>query len=114
MALREIEGLLREAVVELRRSAKAQEDLIRLATEERDYGDSLKPPPMCAHCGTINPKIVVLNHDQPGHMREFVLIAKCQHCQGAFYAVPAVLVPFVSVQEAEAYLSERDGDNVHQ
>lgn len=103
-----IEELLELAVVELRRGASAQEDLIKLATEERDYGDSLTVPPVCPACNMINPKIVVMNHQQPADLSEFVLVANCQHCHHVFYAVPASgFMPFVDADAAAHYLSER-------
>lgn len=104
-----IEELLERAVVALDRSAVANEELIRLATEERDYGDSLTAPPVCPVCHKFNPKIIVLNHDRVGDMAEFVLVANCQECNQIFYAVPQGWVPFIHADEVSNYLSEKGG-----
>lgn len=81
---RELLGRIADA---LERGAKAQEDLITLATEERDTGESLVAPPLCPHCGMFNPS-VAQEGGGSGHMTEYVLVAKCDHCKAVIYAVP--------------------------
>lgn len=86
------------------RSAKAQEDLIVLAKEERDTGDSIFGPPLCPHCGTFNPG--VRNEGGDGPMAEFALIANCQNCSKTFFAVPQGWLCYATRDEA---LTEIEG-----
>jgi hypothetical protein len=77
----ETEGKLVSAV---ERIAVANEELIRLATEERDTGDSARVPPFCPHCGVFDPEI--RNQGGAGKMGEFVLVAGCTNCGKTFFA----------------------------
>jgi hypothetical protein len=74
----------------MERSAVAQEDLIRLATEEREELATAEESmplglPICPHCGTLNPEI--RNEGGSGSFAEFILLAHCGHCQNLFLAV---------------------------
>lgn len=69
----------------LERSAVAQEDLIRLATAERETGESILGPPICPHCGRLNPRI--RNEGGDGQFGEFLLVAACQECGETFIAI---------------------------
>jgi hypothetical protein len=80
------------------RSAKAQEELIRLATEERDYGDNLVGPPLCPHCGMFDPKI--RNEGGAGQMSEFILVAVCGSCENIIHAVPQGWLAYPDRQQA--------------
>lgn len=80
----------------LERSAKAQEDLIVLATEERD--SNIFGPPLCPHCGTLNPD--VHNGGGEGPMAEFALIATCGSCAKTLFAVPQGWLCFTTRDEA--------------
>jgi hypothetical protein len=71
----------------LERTAKAQEDLIRLATEEREVGETMIEPPFCPHCGRLNPAI--RSEGGRGDFNEYILIAHCENCNNTFLAVPA-------------------------
>lgn len=77
---------LKRIIGALERSAKAQEDLIRLATEERDLQELVWTTPVCPFCGTTNPTIT--NRGGEGPMAEFVLVADCGNCQSQFFAIP--------------------------
>jgi len=87
------------------RSAKANEELIRLATEERDTGESIFGPPFCPHCGTFNPS--VSNEGGTGAMAEFVLIATCGNCKKVFFAFPQGWLAFQTKDEARAEMEGR-------
>lgn len=68
------------------RTAKANEELITLAKDERDLGESELGPPFCPHCGKFDPEI--RNEGGAGLMSEFVLVAYCESCTKTFIAVP--------------------------
>lgn len=72
------------------RSAKAQEDLIALAKEERDYSDEIENqpgPPFCPHCSQINP-VVITQAEGEGLLGDFVLVMQCKQCGGNIYGIP--------------------------
>jgi hypothetical protein len=92
-------------VVALERTAKANERLIELATEERDTGDSIFGPPFCPHCGAFNPSVA--NEGGTGAMAEFVLIATCGNCSKVFYAFPQGWLAFQTKDEARQEMEGR-------
>jgi uncharacterized FAD-dependent dehydrogenase len=86
----------------LERIAKANEDLIVLATEERDEQDSAPaPPPYCPHCRKPNP--VIRNEGGTGDFADFVLVAKCE-CGEMFYAKPEDWNVYLNKEDAAAAL----------
>lgn len=95
---------LSRVVGALERSAKAQEDLIRLATEERDFQELVWQTPSCPFCGTMNPTIS--NRGGEGLFAEFVLVAECGNCENQFFAVPMQWDYFKTRNEA---LNEIEG-----
>jgi hypothetical protein len=91
---------LEERTVEaLERSAFAQEELIRLATEERDAGESMLGPPLCPHCGRLDPSI--RSEGGSGQFAEFVLIAQCENCNKPFLAISQGWLTYRNRQEYE-------------
>ena len=94
----------------LDRIAKANEELIRLAVEERDdqevLGEAVAELPVCPHCGTLNPKI--RNEGGAGPMAEFALLAQCDSCSHTFIAEPQGWHTFKSKDEYEG--REVDGN----
>jgi hypothetical protein len=91
------------------RTAKANEDLIRLATEERE--SSVEPsPPFCPHCGFFNPPIHSAGGQGNGPLVEFVLPAQCDNCNQSFFAVPEGWVCLGSRDEVLNYIESKGGD----
>lgn len=80
----------------LERIAVANEQLIVLATEERDAGDNLRTPPYCPHCGRLDPQI--RNEGGIGQFGEFILVAFCVECNERFLAVPDGWAIYKSVE----------------
>jgi hypothetical protein len=79
--------LLLRLVTATERSAVAQEELIRLATEEREareMPDNLPGLPVCPHCGMLNPTI--RNEGGVGPFGDFALLALCDNCNRTFIA----------------------------
>ena len=87
------------------RIAHANEELIRLATEERDTGESIFGPPFCPHCGTFNPS--VSNEGGRGAMAEFTLIGRCGNCENTFYAFPQGWLCYATRDEAMQEMERR-------
>jgi hypothetical protein len=103
--------LLSRLVAATERSAFAQEELIRLATEERNERDQAEEMPIglpiCPHCGTINPNI--RNEGGSGPMAEFALLAACDSCSHMFIAAP---IGWEVFKDKEAYEGrEVDGNS---
>jgi hypothetical protein len=94
--------LLLRLVVATEKSAFAQEELIRLATEERDGQEQpVEMPglPICPHCGTLNPTI--RNEGGRGPFGDFALLAICDTCQHTFIAEPQGWSVYKDKQEYE-------------
>jgi hypothetical protein len=68
----------------LERIAKANEELIRLAVEEREEVPA--EPLACPNCQKRNPRVRGTGGEGP--LSEFVLIATCQECGHRLVAVP--------------------------
>lgn len=105
--VRSMMALLARGVEALDRSAKAQEDLITLAREERD-GESFVGPPSCPHCGMVNPKISSGGEEGQGEMGTYVLVARCQSCHKMFYAVSQGWMCFTDAHETRAQIEGRN------
>lgn len=108
-----MEGRVEELLVRLadatERNAKASEDIVRLATEERDVGDSILAPPVCPHCGTFDPE--VRSEGGHGHMSEFVLVGQCLGCGKILYGIPQGWLCYQTKEQAAKQLSEKGGQN---
>lgn len=84
---RDVQLVLEHTLVPvLERIAVANEELIRLATEERDIEDTTAPP-HCPHCHQFDP-VVGSQGGGEGHMSDFVLVAKCGSCGEVLYGLP--------------------------
>lgn len=94
----EIESFL--AIME--RSARAQERLIELATEERKI-EFQPTPPFCPHCQALNPR-VGSEGGGVGTMTDFVLVARCGECGNALYGVPESWQVYGTPEAARAAL----------
>lgn len=100
--------LFERLVVASERSAKANEDLIRLATDERDIRENMPLIPNCPHCGYPDP--VVRGAGGTGPMSEFKMAGICQSCRGMVIAVPVEgMVLFTSEEAVEEYLEGKGG-----
>jgi hypothetical protein len=80
----------------LERVAVAQEELNSLARGETETAMFL--PGVCPHCNTTNPRIVN-DRGGDGLMSEFVLVAKCQHCDKTLYALAQGWVSLGTAEE---------------
>jgi hypothetical protein len=64
-------------------------------------------PPVCGHCGAINPSVRVHEGDAEGKLAEFVIMAHCLQCSRAFYAIPLQWASVTTMDEAKALIEER-------
>lgn len=93
-------------VVASERTAQAQEDLITLATEEREVEGAQFGPPVCPHCLTFNPEVRSEGGDGP--MSEFALVSKCGNCDETIYAVPQGWLCFKTPEDARNEIEGRN------
>lgn len=91
------------------RNAIASEAIVRLATEERDVGESMLAPPVCPHCGTFDPEL--RSEGGHGHMSEFVLVGQCLNCNRIVYAIPQGWLCYQTKEQAVTQLSEKGGQH---
>jgi hypothetical protein len=64
-------------------------------------------PPVCPHCGTINPSVTVHESDGTGPFATFLIEPECGNCGEGFFAIPIVWTTFQTYQDAEAELERR-------
>lgn len=110
-------GLLRRLADATERSAKAQEDLITMASAEKDerdglaeiLDDKLVDVPQCPHCGQFNPTISIPPLD--GDLLDFGVSTRCGNCRQPFYLVPVGWRIFDNHQAAIDYRSKMKGGN---
>jgi hypothetical protein len=94
------------------RAAVAAEELNTLAKEEREVddilgGDKLVDPPVCPHCGEINPE--TQSKGGEGKLLDFVLVSPCGNCGEAIYAIPVGYRIVANYDEAREIRDARKG-----
>ena len=102
--------MVERAVVALDGIAVANQELIRLATEERDSGDSIFGPPVCPHCGAFGPRVKPLVPANGAPMSEFVLISPGGECGQMFFGVPQGWLTFPDEESAKQQVARRSGE----
>lgn len=83
---RETERLLNQAVKALERNAVATEKMLAIA--EREQIQFEYSPPMCPHCGAVNPEVTQLNVEGSGLLGDFIMQAEAHCCNHVIYAIP--------------------------
>jgi hypothetical protein len=79
--------------------------LERLASDPVIHVES--GPPICPHCETMNPMVLVRETEERGKLAEFVITAMCLSCQKFFWAIPQMMHTSKSQEEAQDVLAER-------
>lgn len=102
---KEAEAIWQRIADSLERTAVANEQIVKLATDERDAGDNIFGPPFCPHCGMLNP--TCRSEGGEGEMAEFVLVAHCHNCGNILYAVPQGWLVFTNAESAKAQIEGR-------
>jgi hypothetical protein len=92
---RETRELLERGVAAIERLA--QDPVIEMQTG----------PPVCPHCGAMNPTVKVDDQAGEGLLGDFVIRAQCQ-CGEVFYAIPVQWDNVGSMEEAAQVISERN------
>lgn len=64
-------------------------------------------PPVCPHCETINPTVLVRESEGVGALGEFVIRAECQLCRNVFFAMPVQWECARNTDEATQLQKER-------
>jgi hypothetical protein len=78
--------LIERGVKALERLAGANEEIIKIANEEKftvEEGSST-----CPYCGKLNPEVTQLGSGGSGPVSEFVLVAETHCCNRTVYCVP--------------------------
>lgn len=105
---REIAKALEPVVQALERSAKANEDLLTLATQEQIV--MAEPgPPVCPFCGRLDPEVTQVAADGDGPLGDFVMAAEAHCCNKVLYAVPLGFDTFTRIEMAQDALTQRKG-----
>jgi len=68
-------------------------------------------PPLCPHCGVMNPTVVSQESEGQGKMSEIFLELACTHCNGKFLVVPQGWVNFESVNELREFFERAENGN---
>jgi hypothetical protein len=109
------DGTFAERILDsLDRIALANEELIRLAKDDRDLGDAIEaqpPPLLCPRCQTLDPSVEIELFGR-GKLSEFVFAARCESCREAFYVVPQGYDLTANVHEAERLSKRKDSSLV--
>jgi len=64
-------------------------------------------PPVCPHCGQMNPVVKVRESEAEGPLAEFIIRATCLQCGAEFYALPYQMDCVISATDAAELLNER-------
>lgn len=101
-------GRLDRLIEATERSAKAQEDLIKLAEDERVLTAAEELVAHCPHCGKADPPIKGTNEGED-RLSGFVLITECQNCGKEFFGFAHSWQLVGTREEALAFQAERRG-----
>lgn len=100
--------MIERAVDALERNAEATEKMLALA--QTDVAEMAEVgPPVCPHCGRLNPVVTQLGADGAGPLGDFVMVAETHCCNRTLYAVPHAFDTAISLDLAQALLNERKG-----
>lgn len=102
------EELANRAVMALERLAGANEEIIRLANEEPIVENG---PPVCPHCGKLNPSVTQLNAGGSGPLNDFQLVGETHCCNRQVYCVPVAIVAFPKQEMANDAKFQMGGSN---
>ena len=64
-------------------------------------------PPLCPHCNTMAPEVIITEDGGEGPFSEFYITPTCKNCNSEFFAVALDWAIFATYQEAEIELGHR-------
>lgn len=64
-------------------------------------------PPVCPHCGRVNPAVRVEESEASGLLAEFVIQCHCLHCNAVFFGIPLQWSCAKTLDEVKSVISER-------
>jgi ribosomal protein L37AE/L43A len=88
----------------LERIAKACEKMGEDPVLEVEIG-----PPVCPHCGILNPKVSYEDTAGTGQLYEYFIMFECEECDKVFAAAPIQWSMHTSQHTLEAEMKERAG-----
>lgn len=99
---------------------RAEELLERIAVAVEKLGEEPEfeiptSPPVCPHCGTLDP-VVIVHEDvrQQGKMSEFFIKLTCTNCSNIYFVMPQGWVNFTELSELREFFERADnGTNSH-
>jgi len=80
--------------------------LEKLAADEIEFQVETKPP-VCPHCGTMNPIVRVEETANQGKLAEFFTQAHCLHCNNVFYVIPLQWEILKTVEQTREIIEEK-------
>lgn len=100
---------LRPVEKALLRNAKANEALLAIAEKETMQFEVEAGPPICPHCGVINPTVYLEAEAGSGPVNEIVFKFEMHCCNNTVYAIPEGWAMAMSQEEAADIIKERAG-----
>lgn len=92
--------------------ADALELLERIAVGVEKLGEDIvvqaeSKPPHCPNCNRLNPKVAVNERAAEGWLAEFVIQARCTHCNSVLYALPILWECYTEIDHVREAVRER-------
>ena len=79
--------LIERGIAALERNATATEKMLAIAEQDVQAMAEVGPP-VCPHCGRLNPEVTQLSTEGSGPLGDFVMAAEAHCCNRVLYAVP--------------------------
>lgn len=105
---RELKKGLAPLVEAVTRQAEAGEALLALAKEEQIVMAEAGPP-VCPHCGALDPMVTETGAGGEGPLSHFVMVGETHCCNKPIYAIAEGWVTVPNQDLAVAYLSTKGG-----
>jgi len=110
---RELEEAIRQGLLPiekaLKRNAKASEALLDIAKQEMVQLEIEAGPPICPHCGVLNPTVYMEAEAGSGPVNEIVFKFEMHCCNGTVYGIPEGWAMAMSSEEAADIIKQRAG-----
>lgn len=102
------EDLVNKGLAVLERSAKAQENLLKIVESEQFTVE--QGPPVCPSCGRMNPTVTeIAVDDSSGPLADFVMVAEVHCCNKRIYCVATGWDTFDNVELVKEFMSMKKG-----
>lgn len=99
-------------IAAVERNAEATEQMLALAKEEQIV--MAEPgPPVCPHCGKLDPEVTELDAGGSGQLSDFVMRGETHCCNRILYALPLGWDTTTTPEMAADILTIRKGGKTH-